>query len=93
MGSKPFDTLMVFLKEFLRKKNSFFLQTIWTQIRPDLMPRLILIQNVLHSDGVPESCFEMVDFSSKQVWTQIRPDIMSDEDRNCLTRMVFLMEY
>ena len=70
MGSKLFDTLMVFLKEFLRKKK-FFLQTVWTQIRPDLMPRLILIQNVLHSDGVHESCFEMVDFFFK---TSLDPD-------------------
>ena len=32
-------------------------QTVWTQIRPDILSGLIWIQTVWHSDGVPERIF------------------------------------
>ena len=42
-----------------------FLQTVWTQIRPDKTSGLIWIQTVSHPDGILKEFFEKVDFGKK----------------------------
>ena len=40
------------------------MQTIWTQIRPDILSGLIWIQTACHSDGIPERIFRKKDFEN-----------------------------
>ena len=49
-----------------------FAFTVLTQIRPDIMLGLILIQIVRHSDSVPEFFFEKVNFEKKSADEKIK---------------------
>ena len=65
-----------------------YLQTAWTQIRPDILSGLIWIQTLWRSDGIPERIFRKVSFWKNQQTTKEHEKLPSMQ---CVKRRRFMI--